>query len=504
MGPRHRSGSLFYNTMLLTAGSLGLRFVQLLFQIYISRIMGAAGLGRMQLILTVGGFGAILASGGVRIAATCLAAEEYGRDNPGGVRTAICCCCIYGLVLSCVVGGVMFLLADKLTLWWIDTPDGALPLRIYGLFLPVTVLWSVLAGYFTAAGRVTELVGLEFFERFVSIGLVVIGIRLELLDPCSMIFLGSSIATLLSFFLLLRRYRKTVSCSPVSDLPAMLLRLLKLTIPLGLNDILRSGLGTIENIIVPKGLQKSSGSGEAAIAAYGTICGMVFPVITFPSVLLYSLSDILVPEMAKSRAKGRRERTVTLTERCLRLTLIYALACGGLGILLGDQLGMLLFGSADAGIYIRVFSPLVVILYLDAITDGILKGLSQQVYTVRYNTITSLMDVGMLFVLLPRYGIGGFLCAFTVSHVVNFFLSIRRLMIETGYLPKFHTTFRGAIACVGAFVLMLRFSAAETIMGTILLGTTFVLIFSVFCYLLRAVTKDDILWIMGLIRRKNH
>lgn len=51
-----RRDSMFYGAMLLTAGSLGLRLVQMAFQVYISGVMGAAGLGRMQLIMTIGGF----------------------------------------------------------------------------------------------------------------------------------------------------------------------------------------------------------------------------------------------------------------------------------------------------------------------------------------------------------------------------------------------------------------------------------------------------------------
>ncbi|MER8353225.1 hypothetical protein, partial [Acinetobacter baumannii] len=71
-----------------------------------------------------------------------------------------------------------------------------------------------------------------------------------------MIFLGSSVATLMSFLMLLGRYWKTVRYIPMTGRKQMLLRLLKLTIPLGLNDILRSGLGTVENLLVPKGLKR--------------------------------------------------------------------------------------------------------------------------------------------------------------------------------------------------------------------------------------------------------
>ena len=56
--PIHR-GSLFYGALLLTAGSVAIQGVQLIFQIVISNVLGAAGLGRMHLILMIGSFAAI-------------------------------------------------------------------------------------------------------------------------------------------------------------------------------------------------------------------------------------------------------------------------------------------------------------------------------------------------------------------------------------------------------------------------------------------------------------
>lgn len=497
--------SMFYGAMMLTAGSLGLRLVQMIFQVYISGVMGAAGLGRMQLIMTVGGFAAVLASGGVRIAATCLAAEEAGKDRPEGVRTAIRCCCVYGVILSLIIGFGLFVLADLFARLWIGDASAALPLRIFAVSLPITVLWSVFSGYYTAAGRITELVGLEFFERLLSILLVVLGIKTEFLglDPCTQIFLGSTLATFFSFLLLLRRYKKTIT--GISTLPfwPMMRRLLTLTVPLGFNDILKNGLNAIENIIVPMRLRKNVSVGDAALASYGTICGMVFPVITFPSVILYSLSDLLVPEMARCRAKQRQERTIFLADKCLRLTMLFAVATAGLGLLIGEEIGYLLFRSREAGVYIRIFAPLIIMLYVDAIVDGMLKGLSQQIHTVRYNTLTSFLDVVILFFLLPEYGIGGYLFSFTVTHAINFFLSIRRLIIVTGYLPSFHATIKATICCALSLLLLWNKTTGNiTLMGTVLPGVLFLGIYLLLILFTGALKKEDLSWIFSLIKAK--
>ena len=153
--------------------------------------------------------------------------------------------------------------------------------------------------------------------------------------------------------------------------------------------------------------------------------------------------------------------------------------------------------------YIRIFAPLIVILYLDAITDGMLKGLSQQLHSVRYNTITSILDVGMLWFLLPRYGIGGFLAAFTVSHALNFYMSLRRLIIVTGYLPRFRATFQSALCCGICLLLMPLLPLSGDVWGTLLRGMCFLLTYLALARFTGALSSADIAWLGSLITQKN-
>ena len=64
------------------------------------------------------------------------------------------------------------------------------------------------------------------------------------------------------------------------------------------------------------------------------------------------------------------------------------------------------------------------------------KGLGQQSANARYNLLTNLMDVALLWLLLPRFGMGGYYFSFAASHLVNFGLSLRRLgrSVELGPL----------------------------------------------------------------------
>ena len=74
------------------------------------------------------------------------------------------------------------------------------------------------------------------------------------------------------------------------------------------------------------------------------------------------------------------------------------------------------------------------------------KGLGQQSANARYNLLTNLLDVALLWVLLPRYGMGGYYFSFAATHLINFALSFRRLCrsVELGPLgPLFRGVGRG-------------------------------------------------------------
>ena len=107
--------------------------------------------------------------------------------------------------------------------------------------------------------------------------------------------------------------------------------------------------------------------------------------------------------------------------------MLYGLCCGGLLFLLAAPLGETLYHSEEAGRYLMLFALLSPMLYCDALIDAMTKGLGQQTYCVRYNIITSALDLLLLYILLPRYGMYGYFLSFFATHLLNFALSIRRL-----------------------------------------------------------------------------
>ena len=104
------------NVLWLTPANFAMRAVSMLFQVYLSGAVGAAGLGLLQLIMTVHAFAITIGTSGIRVAAMYLSAEEYGHRRLSGVRAAMTRCIGAGLLLSSLVGAVMVFGAKALAL----------------------------------------------------------------------------------------------------------------------------------------------------------------------------------------------------------------------------------------------------------------------------------------------------------------------------------------------------------------------------------------------------
>ena len=149
----------------------------------------------------------------------------------------------------------------------------------------------------------------------------------------------------------------------------------------------------------------------------------------------------------------------------------------------------------------RLFAPLVPMLYLDILTDAMTKGLGQQVACVRYNIFTSCLDVALLWILLPRLGIRGYYCSFVLTHAVNFALSIRRLLRASGLTVRFSAPLRAIAAALGAAGLcgLLPWSGLGR-------AAAYGVMFWALCRWLKLARGEDLLWIrrlnLGKIEKK--
>ena len=489
---------IFYSALLLTLVNLLLRLVGTSFQVYISGRIGAAGVGLLQLVMSVGSLAMVAGMAGIRTATMYLTAEELGRRKPQNVTWVLSGCFLYSILCSGTVAFLIYLFAPQISEFWIGDMQTVDALRLFAAFLPTTCLCGVMTGYFTAANRIGTLAAVEVAEQLCSMAVTMTALTLwagtDAGKACQSVVLGSCFGGCLTLVcLILLRLRERV---PAGEKIPVRSRLMDAAVPLAMADVLKSGISTTENLMVPKRLSLNT-LVENPLAAFGMVSGMVFPVLMFPACILFGLAELLIPELARCAAAGSKKRISYLVRKSLRVAMLYGVLFCGLMFLLSENICLWLYDSTEAGMYLRLYSLLVPMLYCDAITDAMTKGLGQQKICVRYNILTNTLDVIFLYILLPEYGMMGYFVSFLITHLLNFGLSLRRLLKITGeslpfYIPAL--TVAGMIAAIwGASHLsqpMLQAASYIALLGSLL-------------YLLRVISREDIAWVKGLICRND-
>lgn len=488
---------IFYNALLLTGVNLLLRFVSTSFQVHISARIGAEGVGLLQLVMSVGGLALTTGMGGIRTATMYLSAEELGRKNPQNITWILRGCFVYSILFSGTVALSVYFAAPYFAMHWIGNLQTVDAIRLYAKFLPLVCLTGCLTGYFTAANKISTLAGIEISEQLCYMLVTMVALEFwagnNAEKACQAVVLGSGIScsfTLVSLLILrLKEYKQRGKRIPVMR------RLVSAAIPLAIGDNMKAGINTTENLMVPKRLALYPNK-LTPLATFGVVIGMVFPVLMFPAAILFALAELLIPELARCRAAQSQSRIQYLVRRGLKVAMLYGCLCAGLLFLLCQKLCTSLYHDQSAGSYLEAYSILAPMLYCDAITDAMTKGLGQQKICVRYNIITSAMDVILLYLLLPKYGMVGYFMSFFITHLINFILSLRRLVLISCIKLPFHSPVLTCCATV------LAIAAAKAIVPIFLQVTVFCVTWVCMLVIFRIVRKEDALWIKGLVYQK--
>lgn len=429
----------FVNGILLTVVGLAVRGVSLAFNSYLTRIIGAEGMGLFTLIGTVYSFAVTFATSGISLTVTRLISsavgEGRGREEGKILKAAV----LYALIFSLFATGVLLFGARYFGESVLSDKRAVVCLRILSVSLVPIALCSVFTGYFIGVKRVfknaTVQVIAQVFKISTTVFLISKFAHLGVEAATAALCLGmtlTEITVFLAAFLQFIWDKARISDRNVRS-RGHFHAVSSVALPLAVSAYIRSALLTLEHILIPKRLRDSGQSHTNSLALYGTLHGMALPMLLFPMSPLSSFSGLLVPEFSESLARGERARLKRLASEALNTTLVYAIAAAVLLSLFSEEIGYAVYSSYDAGYYIALMAPVLPIMYLDHVTDSMLKGIGEQVYSMWVNISDSLLSVILVWVLIPRMGIAGYAVVIVVMEGYNFILSATRLYVKIGF-----------------------------------------------------------------------
>lgn len=421
------------NGIMLTLVGLAMRTAAMFFGAFISRTVGAEGTGIYTLVMTVYSFALTLATSGIGLTVTRLVASAIGEGKDNEVGRILKGAVIFSLGFGLVSSVGLFFGADLIggRVLLDDRTVGAL--RVLSFSLVPAAIASALSGYFVGVKRVAFNAAASVACQIVRIALTVVivsclapyGTVSAVVGLCIGITATEVIGFCIIFFEFLYDWRKNGAKSSIRT--PMLRSVGRTALPLAFSAYVRSLLLNVEHILIPQKLRESGESSSEAYSHYGILHGMALPVVTYPMSPLSSFAGLLVPEFAEDMAAGRKDRMSRVASLAMNTTLCYSVIAAVLIYSFAEEMGYVIYNSYEAGYYISTLAVVIPIMYLDHVTDSILKGIGEQVFSMWVNITDSLLSVILVCLLIPRMGIMGYAVVIVIMEGYNFVLSFLRL-----------------------------------------------------------------------------
>lgn len=501
---------LILNTTVLTLSGFLMRTIAVSFNVYLTNRIGSAGIGLFQLIMSVYALAVTFASAGIRLGATRLVTDSLCKKEASAEKV-IKLCIKYSLFTGCVIAGALFILSGFISQKWIMDERAEYSLKILALSLPPVAVSAALNGYFTARKTLVKYSVVQLIEQLCRIGATVFGLAAAagngLSALCGAIAAGTTVSEVVSCVLSCTLYIFDKKEKNSFTERGLLKRLMHISVPDAVGSGMRSVLLTVEHLLIPVGFRKSGQKTEEALSTYGTVHGMALPVILYPAAVLTALSGLLVPELSGFLALGQKEKINRVSNECLKLTAMFALGTGVFMFFFADKTALAVYGDNESAFYIKLLSVLLPIMYLDTVTDGLLKGLDQQLASMRYNIIDSGLCVALVYFLLPRFAVKGYIFILFLSEIINFALSFNRLTKTAELrLNLFSDLGKPLLAALGAgsvlnLIMYFVFTDISSKLALSMLTVLFVTLYFPCLYILGCVDKNDVIHLKPAIKR---
>lgn len=428
------------NAFLLTVTSLILRFIGVFFRVWLSRTIGAEGMGLYQLIISVYVLASAFAAGGLTTAVTRQVTDRLCKNDAKGAKRALLTSVILTLFVAGVSTAIICGFSNKIAVFLIKDAraESALKTLCIGLFF--MGVSSCFKGYFFGRRKAMSPSLALILEQLVRITLIFIFVpnaaKISLSHACSMVLFcdgiseGASCLYLYISYLCDKRHLK--GGGKALGFREILKENLHISLPITAGKYLSSFLRTVENLLVPQHLAKYTSSYTKSLEQFGMIKGMALPILFFPASLLNSITTLLIPEVSEAKALGKTATVQKAVIKSFKITLYSAYIIAAFFLMNAQKIGVIIYKSQEVGFLIRALSPLVPIMYLDSMADGLLKGLDRQNSTLLHSFVDSILRIALILLFVQFFGMTAFLAIMYFSNLLTCFLNVRKLLSDTG------------------------------------------------------------------------
>lgn len=432
----------------LIAASLVTRILGFIYRIFITRLIGAEGIGLFQMVFPLLTLALTIITAGMGVAVSKIVAEAQILGDRKRIIQVYRLAMGVTVSLATVVTFLLFAFGHKLATMIFPDPRAYIPFVTLIPVLTVIALSSVLRGYFQGLQAMTVPSIASIIETLLRIVAVWVIAALSLQKGLAFAAAGVSagmivgeLSGLLYMYIVYRRRGGIKGLSlptfqgQTEPWSSSMRALLELAIPVTLSRLLGSVAYAIEPILVTRSLHNIGYAAPLATQLYGEYSGMAIPLLLFPTVITYSLSIQLIPAIAEAVAKNQQKLVGRRLYQSFRLTALIGLPSSLILFQFATPLCQAVFHHGHVGALLAIMAPAGFLLYLQAPLSGVLQGINRAGIAMRNGLIGSGIKLVLIYFLIarPNIGVQGIAWAVTISVVITTLLHIASVHHHIGF-----------------------------------------------------------------------
>lgn len=406
--------TIFKAVATVTIFSVITRALGFVFRIFLSRKLGAEGLGLYQMASSVLGIFLTLVSSGIPLT-TAKMVSKYEVDNQIKKRNQVVgSALIVAVVVATACSAVLFILKN---VWNIILTDSrAVELLI--IMIPSIITSAIYAVFrgalwgqnnFFCCG-LTELI--EQIIRFVLTFIMLFNIT-DFFVATRYTAVAFNFTCLLSALVTVFIYFKH---GKLSFKKGEYRHVIKSASPITGVRLANSLVQPLTSVIIPAMLVFSGYTASEAVASYGVVMGMTFPMLFVPMSIIGSISMVLIPSISAMATKNQFDSINKNITSSLEVSMFISMLFIPVYLSIGNLIGIVLFNNALSGVLLQLAAVCVLPITLCNLTGSILNALNLEAKSFVNYIIGSIVLFVSIIILTPLIGIN--------SVIVSFFLSM--------------------------------------------------------------------------------
>ncbi len=424
MGQRN---ALIKGTLILTVAGLLSRVFGFILRIFLSRYLGAEGIGIVQLATPLYIMGVVISSYGIQTAISrfvSAARAGHNRERLQILKVGL----VLALSLSFIYSFFLHQYAESLSVFILKERSCAPLLKAAAFCTPLETLHLCINGYYyglkkTGVPAFSQLIEQSFriFAIFLLFSITrQKGIAFSPLHAILSNLLGD-IASVLFTLTALTFHKKTPK-EETQSLPSFfstVRRINTIALPLTVSQTITHVFHGAETVLIPTMLRSFGYDNHTALSMYGILTGMALPLILFPSTLTNSFAVLLLPTISEAYSQNNREIINRISRFTIHICLLLGIFSTGYFLFMGNRIGLMIYNNETAGSYITTLGFLCPFLFLNATLASILNGLGKTAQVFRNNLIGLSIRIIFSLLVVPRIGIYGYLIGFLLSSLTT-------------------------------------------------------------------------------------